>query len=884
MKLKQFVYLGTIGAIYLLSTQPVKAQEKEQLTQVSNSQTVEPPQTNLLLQTIVKDTINQEITQDKRPNTDILHLNEIRLPHTNIRNWLAQENQQNQIIELTKVRLAPTTSGLEVILETPTSDQLKTTTKSEGNTFSATISNAQLRLPSGDTFRSDNPTSGITTVTVTNLDANSVLLTVTGKASLPTVELFDDDTGLIFGFTTTASATESETPPIEPSAEGKQTIELTVTGEQEGSYQAPTASTATKLELPQRDIPQSIQVVPRQVIEDRRAVRFNELTDNVSGVRPISGYGGISSAGFYIRGFSQGNENFRNGFRDFGFLSPRSLANVERVEFLKGPGSVLYGGGAFGVGGVVNTVTKKPLLEPRYEADLTIGSYNFYRPTIDLTGPLTSDRSLLYRLNVAYQNADSFRDFNENEIIFVAPALTWQIGNRTKLTVEAEYQRDQFVSDFGFPYQPESLRLPVNRFLGIPGFNNGTVDGTTITYNIEHSFSDDWRFRQGLNATLAKGDFQTVFFGSLRDDRRTLDLYPSKSHEEQENYTLQNELFGKFNTGALRHNFLIGLELARYRFSFDFAEASVDPIDIFNPSYNAIVGEFIPRSARKYGSDNIGIYFQDLIEILPNLKILAGGRFDFNDSSRSNLRTNTTDNQQSNSYFSPRAGIVYQPSQTTSLYVSWSNSFNPQFFSRSRTDEQFQPETAEQFEVGIKQELFNNRLSANLAFYQLSRQNVLTSDPIDPRFSIQTGEQRSRGIELDIAGEISPGWKIIATYAYTDASVTEDEVIPVGNQLVDAPRNSASVWTTYQIQQGNLQGLGFGTGLYYVGERQAQLPNTIELPSFFRTDAAIFYRQNNFRAAVNFKNLFSVKTYETGGNGLVPGAPLTVLGTVSFQF
>lgn len=875
MKVKQFVYLGIVGVIYLLNTQPVKADSKEQSVKVNDSNTVEIRQKSLFFKRIAEDTISQQ--------------NEIRLPHsnppyTNVKDWLlAQENQQNQVIQVTGVKLSPTAKGLEVVLETPVSAPLPATTKSEGNTISVTISNARLRLPSGDTFRSDNPTTGITAVTVTNLDANSVLLTVTGEAGLPSAELFDSDTGLIFAFTT-ASATKPETPADKPSAESEPPIELLVTGEQEGRYKVPTASTATKVELPLRDIPQSIQVVPRQVIEDRRVVRFNDLTDNVSGVRPISGYGGISSAGFYIRGFSQGNENFRNGFRDFGFLSPRSVANVERVEFLKGPGSVLYGGGTFGLGGVVNTVTKKPLSEPRYGADITIGSYDFYRPTIDLTGPLTSDRSLLYRLNVAYQNAGSFRDFNENEIFFVAPALTWQISNRTKLSLEAEYQRDEFVSDFGFPYEPESLRLPKNRFLGIPGFNDGKVDGTTITYNLEHSFSDNWRLRQGFNATLAEGDFQTVFYGSLQDDRRSLDRFPTKSHEEQENYTLQNELSGKFNTGSLRHNFLIGVELARYRFSFDFVDAPIDPIDIFNPSYDAVIGEFVPRSSRKYGSDNIGIYFQDLIEILPNLKLLAGGRFDINDSSRINRRTNTTDNEQTDSDFSPRIGLVYQPAKDTSLYFSWSNSFNPQFFGRSRTDEQFQPETAEQFEVGVKQEFFDNRLSTNLAFYQLTRQNVLTADPVDPRFSIQTGEQRSRGIELDITGEILSGWKVIATYAHTDASVTEDRVIPVGDRLIDAPRNSASLWTTYQIQQGNLQGLGFGAGLYYVGDRQAQLPNTIELPSFVRADAAIFYQRNNFRTGINFKNIFSAKIYETGGNGLVPGAPFTVQGTASIEF
>lgn len=273
-----------------------------------------------------------------------------------------------------------------------------------------------------------------------------------------------------------------------------------------------------------------------------------------------------------------------------------------------------------------------------------------------------------------------------------------------------------------------------------------------------------------------------------------------------------------------------------------------------------------------------------MIEILPNLKVLAGVRFDSNDIFYRDTLSDAFDFEQSESDFSPRVGIVYQPSESTSVYASWSNSFNPQFFSRNRAGEPFEPETGEQFEIGVKQEFFDGRLSATLALYDLTRKNVLTTDPDDPDFSIQTGEQTSRGIELDVAGEILPGWNIIATYAYIDAFVSEDESISVGERLVNAPKNSASLWTTYEIQSGGLQGLGFGAGLVFVGEREAQLPNTIELPSYVRADASIFYRRNNWRTALNFKNLFDTKYYNTQGFYVTPAAPFTVLGTFSVEF
>ncbi|MEH2191212.1 MAG: TonB-dependent siderophore receptor [Nostoc sp.] len=829
---------------------------------------------------------------------DILKLSDIQRPHTTVKEWLAQ---QTEIISVTEVHLNQTPSGLEIILKTPASDKLQITNKSEGNNFIADIPKAQLRLTGDSSFRQQKPVAGISEVTVTNIDANSIRVTVTGEAGLPKVELDDTNQGLIFVATPITSSISqaqqpqtpdtskpsSESSPTQPSSESQEPIELTVTGQRDG-YNVPTATTGTKIEAPLRDLPLSIQVIPRQVIEDRGVVRLNDLADNVAGVQQEPGYGSLPSVGFRIRGFTTNFGNLRNGFQDFGYVTPRDIANVEQFEILKGPASVLYGGGQSSSGipsGVVNTVTKKPLAEPYYNASVTYGSYNLVRPTIDLTGPLTEDKSLLYRLNIAYENADSFRDFSRNDSFFIAPALTWKIGPRTKLGLEFEYQNYNFNFNYGFLPEPEFLTLPRNRFLGEPNFSESNTRSTSFTYNFEHEFSDNWKFRQGFNIVQADLHTKSTFLFALEDDRRTGDRGLTKSDEANNNLTLQNEIYGKFNTGSIRHNLLFGVEVSRYKFQYDFTDGDVTSIDIFNPQYRTnFVIPSSPTSGREYGSDNIGIYVQDFIEVLPNLKILAGGRFDANELFRKNRVTNTTINEQSNSQFSPRVGIVYQPSQTTSLYFSWSNSFAPNYSARSRTDEQFQPEIGEQFEVGIKQDLIKDRLAATLAFYQITRQNVLTPDPVDPNFSIATGEQRSRGVELDITGQILPGWNIIANYAYTDAVVTKDQDIPVGSRLYGVPENSASLWTTYQFQSGNLQGLGFGLGLAFVGEQETRLPSTLTLPSYVRADAAIFYRRDNYKIGLNFKNISNVKYYTLDGFFIYPSAPFTVQGTVSFDF
>ncbi|TBR56732.1 TonB-dependent siderophore receptor [Westiellopsis prolifica IICB1] len=878
LKQRKLVYLGILGAICLLGTQPVKAQGEEKLTKEGIS------------------------------STKILQLSDIQIPYTSVKDWLAQDQQQSEVIQVTGVRLSSTTNGLEIILETPASDKLQTTTKSEGNNFIADISNTQLRLATGDSFRQEKPATGITEVTITNLDANTIRVTVIGEASIPKVELFDSNEGLVFGIIPATSSTlqqqppqtpdtvkpesenpptqqdkpSSETPPEQPSAQDEQPIELVVTGEQEGEYSVQNAPSSTKIDASLRDIPQSIQVVPQQVLEDRQVTRLDEFTDNVSGIQRVFGFG--TASGYNIRGLFSGYGSLRNGFIEG---TQRDIANIERVEVLKGPSSVLYGGGNYTLSGIVNTVTKKPLDSPFYQANFTAGSFDFYRSSIDATGPLLSDRSALYRLNVAYDNANSYRDFVNSENFFLAPALTLQLSPRTTLTTEYEYLDYSYIFDKGLPLDPVSLQLPVNRFIGEPGLDPTTGSIHSLTSVFEHKFSDNWQFRQGLNVTINNTEVGNarIYSTSLQEDGRTLDRTSSVGPQKSENYTSQSELSGKFNTGSWRHNFLVGVELARSKYGYDVFEAPLAPINIFNPVYGARPGEFTLSFAGEQGADNIGIYLQDLVELAPNLKIMAGGRFDVVDSFFKDRPTNTVVNEQTDSRFSPRVGIVYQPSNSTSLYFNWTNSFVPQIFSRSRTNEQFKPVIGEQFEFGLKQNLFDERLSATLAFYQITRQNVLTADPVDPNFSVQTGEQRSRGIELDIAGEILPGWKIIATYAYIDTVITKDNNPDIiGDHTAGVPEHSASLWTTYEFQKGNLQGLGFGLGLVYAAEREVSLPNTFTVPSYLRTDASIFYRRSNYRFGLNFKNLFDVKYYEVDGYSLLPAAPLTVLGTVSVEF
>ncbi|NJP09959.1 MAG: TonB-dependent receptor [Leptolyngbyaceae cyanobacterium RU_5_1] len=276
------------------------------------------------------------------------------------------------------------------------------------------------------------------------------------------------------------------------------------------------------------------------------------------------------------------------------------------------------------------------------------------------------------------------------------------------------------------------------------------------------------------------------------------------------------------------------------------------------------------------------------IDLLDNLKLLVGGRFDTTEQSSLTFSTGERTSQ-SDSAFSPRVGIVYQPSKEISLYASYSTSFLP-VIGRSADNSLFEPERGRQFEVGIKGDFLNGKLSTTLAAYHLTKTNILTTDRDNPDFSVQIGEARSQGIEFDIAGEILSGWKIIASYAYTDAKVTKDNnLLLQDSRLPGVPYNTASLWTIYEIQKGSLQGLGFGLGLFYVDEKPGFAdfdPPGFKLPSYIRTDAAIYYRRNNWRIGLNIKNLFDKTYYDTfqGSDIVYPGAPFTVVGSFSVQF
>ncbi|MEH1835537.1 MAG: TonB-dependent receptor [Nostoc sp.] len=832
---------------------------------------------------------------------NIPSIREIKLPLTSAE--MLVQSPISEVVQVTQVQANPTGKGVDIILQTLLGQQLQLVNRSAGNSFIVDVPNAQLRLPSGEafTFRSDKPIAGVTEITVTNFDAKTIRVSVTGEKSIPTVELYDSaNEGIIFSVASTAPRGQqvqpqtqqppSQTQPSQPSAQGDQPIELVVTGEQD-SYNASNATTATRTDTPLRDIPQSIQVVPQQVLKDQQTFRLTDALRNVSGVQSGSSFGGTRDV-FSIRGF--GGVIFKDGFRQNGDRTIiNETANLERIEVLKGPASVLFG--TVEPGGIINLVTKQPLLEPFYSVELQAGSFGLVRPSIDFSGPLNRDRTLLYRLNAVYESNGNFRDFDQGVYrFFVSPVVTWKISDRTDLTFEFSYLDDTRPFDItGIPPIGRKIAdIPYSRVVDEPD-NISFRNELSASYRLEHRFSENWTLRNAFRFSSSDQRFIGARYSTLDETTGNLSRSWSDNKGTNQSYSLQTNLIGKFATGSVKHTLLFGVDLNRDINDLHnyFAFGGAPGINIFNPVYRVTPRprrEDLPFNVTFNNSlDYLGIYLQDQVALADNLKLLLGGRFDIVDqgSSFTNSAGANTNTQVQANAFTPRIGIVYQPVPPLSLYASYSQSFAPNT-ATTVSGSILEPERGTQYEVGIRGEFFNSRLSANLAAYDITKTNVATTDPNNTDYSIAVGEQGSQGIELDVAGEILPGWNIIANYGYTDAKVTKDNSPLQGNRFEDVPYNGASLWTTYQIQRGDLQGLGFGLGLFYVGEREGDLENTYELSSYLRTDASIFYKRNNWRAGINFKNIFDVNYIEGtySRQQITPGAPFAVLGTFSIEF
>nr|WP_231495595.1 TonB-dependent siderophore receptor [Hylemonella gracilis] len=662
-----------------------------------------------------------------------------------------------------------------------------------------------------------------------------------------------------------------------------------------GAYHAEEAAGA-KTDLPLRELPQSVRVITRQAIDDLGATKLDDVLDYVGGVSRQNNFGGLWD-NIAIRGLP-GNENtgmatLLNGFSsNRGFNAPRDLAGVERIEFLKGTAAALYGSSE--PGGTLNVVSKRPLWTTANSVEGYVGSYGLKRGALDTTGPIGDN--VAYRLNVAVEDRDSFRDHVDAKRQVIAPAFTWKLSRDSMLEYVGEVIHHETPLDRGVVAVDNKLgKIPRSRFLGEPSDGDVEVDNSTHQLILSQAWVETWRSRLGLSYRETSIEGYSSEPTSLQANG---DLWRQRRYRDyaSEDIALQAEIQGIVNTGTVEHELLLGVET--FRFEMDSVMLRANPsagnpyaINIYSPVYGQAQATPVANTDTLEEQRNTAFYVQDAIKLAPQWRVLAGVRVDNYEQTLENRRTNTTTKQDPSST-SPRVGLSWLPSEQWTVYANAGQSFRPN--SGVDVDGQgFDPEVGKAFELGTKWENEGQRIGVTAALFDIRKSNVLTADPDNAGSSIAAGEVRSRGAELDFAGQVTRNLRVNASLVLNDVEITKDNTLEEGERLLNVPRVNGSLLTVYEDNFANGQRYGIGGGVTYVGERLGQARTQAEadagtpefnLPAYTTAKLVGYWRLNSsVRLTMDVDNLFD-ETYYTSSYSRVwvtPGAPRTI--TVGMQ-
>ncbi len=615
---------------------------------------------------------------------------------------------------------------------------------------------------------------------------------------------------------------------------------------------------------------------------------MQDAVKNVAGIGIATGDGQRDQ--FIIRGYNAQGDLFIDGVRDDA-LYFRDLSNIERIEILKGPASVLYGRGSSG--GLINRVSKKPGTEGG-EIVFSYGSWDDKRGEIDL-GHVFDNEGIAVRLTGAIERADSYRDQGFLKREAIAPSILFAPGERTKILLQADYLRDRRVTDNGIPaFQGRPVDVPASRYYGAANardvdFSQSEVWSTTGT--LDHEFSDNVRLHDVFRYYDYTLDRQNTIPNIVNEAARTVTLNRQATDRAEHGWFNQLELASSFSTGPLAHKLLLGFEVGRQsKYERRVDRANIATVDLFNPILPILPLEVAgnPTSFRTGVYKTLGFYAQDMIALGEQWKLLAGLRFDRFRQEVHQRIVGQPDLGRTDTFWSPRIGLVWQPSPEQSYYVSWNKSYQPsgETFALAANNADIAPETTINREIGAKFDFFGGKLSTTISAFNLKRTGIKSTDPTLNRV-VPVGVQRTRGVELSAQLDLSKGWQAIASYAYLDARIVDspalDAGVPIqGNRPTLTPVHSANLWLMKNFDDR----FGLGGGLNYVGDRQANLANTVVLPEYVTADAMAWAQFGKLRAQLNLRNIFDrdyiVAGHGTVGNLNMPGAPRSVMLTLRY--
>jgi iron complex outermembrane receptor protein len=666
--------------------------------------------------------------------------------------------------------------------------------------------------------------------------------------------------------------------------------EVEVRGERDdnASFSAKKAGSSTKSDLPLSETPQSISVLTREQLDSRQVQNLNEALQGVAGVVA----GNLGRRGwddFVIRGQRASESIYVDGLKlEQGNWVSQESFGVERIEVLKGPASVNFG--LVQPGGMVNMVSKRPRTEAFNQAGVTFASDGFKQGTFDLGRPLSDSGKTALRVNGLVMNSDDPTDFVYFKNRYLAPSLSLDLGLRTDFTILSSYSRREYVRQQGLPLigtlRPNSNgAIPLERFVGEPGIGPYQAEQYRIGYALEHRLDSGWKLRQNFRYQNYDMDGRAVFHGTLQSNQRLQNRTGTLQDVQGRSLALDTNIERRFQAGTVSHTVMAGLDLNNDRNRNASTTCTLPAMDLFNPVYGVTVTcPSVPRSDVTNTVRFVGLYLRDQVKLDERLNLVFGVRRDQIDNTAYDHKVAVSTTQKSGANTGNIAAL-YKVTPGIAPYISYATSFLP-VGGTDFAGAQFKPETGKQAELGIKFELDGGRTSASVALYELKRQNVTTADLAHNGFSVQTGEQRSKGFEAEIAADLRNGWNLSAAYAFTDAILAKDATLAnVGKPLNSVPRHSASLWSVYRFRQGALAGWGAGAGLRHESEKSGFAVN-FEVPAYTVADASLSYIGNAYRLSLNFRNLFD-KTYFAGvlNNNVVPlGDPRQIRLNAVFDF
>jgi iron complex outermembrane receptor protein len=666
-------------------------------------------------------------------------------------------------------------------------------------------------------------------------------------------------------------------------------------------------------DVPIKELPQNIQVVSAKVLDAVGITRLDSALDLVSGVEHQNNFGGLWDA-FSVRGFS-GDPNVPSGYLVNGFNSgrgfggPRDSSNVETIEVLKGPGSALFGRGE--PGGTVNIITKKPQFSQAGSVRVSAGSYNTYRAEGDYTNAITEN--IAARVNGAYEDADSFRDYLHSKKFVITPSVLAKFSADTSLSYEFEFVRQEVPFDRGLVALNGNVHtLPASRFLGEPGDgpNKDHVEGHQLQF--QHDFNSNWSLLlgAGYRHTELKGYSTQAELAASRQllyvDGQTLSRQRRYIDYDADHTVVRGELQGRFDTGPFTHHILLGAD--GEHFNLDSLQERVRPpaisthpsltaanaVNIFNPVYGntpaLTIAQAFTNTLEKQKA--WGAYAQDQIDITSTVKLRLGVRYDEFKQDIHNRLNNVSSGQDIN-HVSPQVGLVWEPSSIVSLYAAYAKGFRP----NSGTDVRniaFAPEKTKSMEVGAKLSTPDHRITATIALYKMDKDNIITADPVNTGFSIAIGKAQSKGVEVDIDGKLPGDINGRLSYAYTDAKTTTPILdadfgrpIPAGALLLDVPKNSFNLLLSKDFEFGQDRVLTVGGDVHYVGKRLGETATTFMLPSYTLVELFASYTPvEHVKVSAEVHNLFD-KFYIPASYSqlwMAPGSPRTFTVRVAYTF